>query len=94
MQKMQRRRTRSFTRPGQHGRPGIFRRKKICKFCAEHIEDIDYKNVERLEKFLTERGKILPSRISGMCARHQRRLAAAIKRARSIALLPYVAEYR
>lgn len=71
---------------------GAFFRKKVCKFCVEKQEDIDYKNVPRLQKFTTERGKIIPSRISGNCAKHQRRLARAIKKARSIALLPYVAE--
>ncbi|MDP3789371.1 MAG: 30S ribosomal protein S18 [Candidatus Omnitrophota bacterium] len=67
-------------------------RKKVCKFCVEKQEAVDYKNVPRLQKFLTERGKIIPSRISGNCAKHQRRLARAIKRARAISLLPYVAE--
>jgi ribosomal protein S18 len=67
---------------------------KKCKFCVEKIERIDYKDINRLEKFTTERGKILPSRISGNCARHQRMLAAAIKRARTIALMPYIANYR
>ncbi len=62
--------------------------------CVEKIERIDYKDINRLEKFTTERGKILPSRISGNCARHQRMLAAAIKRARTIALMPYIANYR
>lgn len=76
------------------GRGGFFGRKKRCKFCVEKIDDIDYKDVGRLERFTTERGKILPSRISGACARHQRRLAAAIKRARAIALMPYIANYR
>ena len=75
---------------GRKKRPFI--RKRKCKFCLEKRDDIDYKNVERLEKFTTERGKILPSRISGACAKHQRRLARAIKRARAIALLPYIAE--
>jgi len=96
MKKMQRKRPGTSTRPGQgpRGTKSFFRRKKQCKFCVDHIEDIDYKHIDRLEKFMTERGKILPSRISGMCARHQRFLARAIKRARSIALLPYVANYR
>ncbi|MBL7068889.1 MAG: 30S ribosomal protein S18 [Candidatus Omnitrophica bacterium] len=60
----------------------------------EKAEDIDYKDIVRLEKFTTERGKILPNRISGTCAKHQRYLARAIKRARTIALIPYIAEYR
>ncbi|MGI6607262.1 MAG: 30S ribosomal protein S18 [Peptococcia bacterium] len=67
-------------------------RKKVCVFCVDKVEDIDYKEVGRLRKFVTERGKILPRRISGNCAKHQRQLTEAIKRARSIALLPYTAE--
>ncbi len=67
-------------------------RKKVCKFCTEKINDINYKDTARLAKFITERGKIMPSRITGNCARHQRALARAIKRARQIALLPYSAE--
>ncbi len=71
-----------------------FRRKKVCKFCVEKTDTVDYKNIARLEKFITERGKILPSRISGTCAGHQRILARAIKKARTIALIPYIANYR
>lgn len=67
-------------------------RKKVCVFCVDKVEDIDYKEIGRLRKFVTERGKILPRRISGNCAKHQRQLTSAIKRARSIALLPYTAE--
>ena len=67
-------------------------RKKQCKFCLEHVTMIDYKDTTRLAKLLTERGKILPARISGTCAWHQRLLSRAIKRARFVALLPYVAE--
>lgn len=67
-------------------------RRKPCKFCADRVEGIDYKDVARLQKFTSERGKILPSRVSGNCAPHQRRLSQAIKRARHIALLPFVAE--
>ena len=69
-----------------------FRRRKVCKFCENKIDDIDYKDVRRLRNFMTERGKIIPRRISGNCAKHQRHLTVAIKRARSIALLPYVAD--
>jgi len=65
--------------------------KKPCRFCADRVEEIDYKELERLFRYVTERGKILPSRLSGTCAKHQRRLAVAIKRARYMALLPYVA---
>ena len=67
-------------------------RKKVCRFCSEKRSSMDYKDVPRLQKFLTEKGKIIPSRISGNCAKHQRQLARAIKRARAISLLPYVAE--
>jgi len=65
-------------------------RVKVCYFCKEKIEEIDYKDVETLKKFLTPRGKILPRRNTGVCAKHQRQLARAIKRAREMALLPYV----
>jgi len=71
-------------------RPRFFR-KKVCRFCAEKISAIDYKNSDALAKYVTERGKIVPRRISGACAKHQRMLSAAIKRARMIALLPFVA---
>lgn len=64
-------------------------RKRVCSFCADKIEHVDYKDVQRLKKFITERGKILPRRITGNCAGHQRQLTTAIKRARHIALLPY-----
>jgi len=65
-------------------------RRKVCAFCVDKVTDIDYKDVVRLKKFITERGKILPRRISGVCANHQRQLTTAIKRARCIALLPFV----
>ncbi|HOG01558.1 MAG TPA: 30S ribosomal protein S18 [Clostridia bacterium] len=67
-------------------------RRKVCQFCADKVEHIDYKDVARLRKFTTERGKIMPRRMSGVCAKHQRELAIAIKRARQIALLPYVSD--
>lgn len=66
------------------------RRKKVCTFCADNVEHIDYKDVNRLRKCTSERGKILPRRISGTCAKHQRQLTLAIKRARQVALLPYI----
>ena len=66
--------------------------KKVCLFCQEKIEVIDYKDTARLRKFITEGGKILPRRMSGTCAKHQRELASAIKRARVAALLPFKAE--
>ena len=67
-------------------------RRKVCAFCADKVEHIDYKDVNRLRKFTTERGKIMPRRMSGVCAKHQRELAVAIKRSRQVALMPYVAD--
>ena len=67
-------------------------KKKVCAFCADKIEEIDYKDVAKLRKFITEKGKIIPRRASGVCAEHQRQLAVAIKRARAIALLPFKGE--
>ena len=64
-------------------------RKRVCQFCVEKTQSVDYKDVIRLKKFMSERGKILPSRITGACARHQRMMRVSIKRARMIALLPY-----
>ena len=64
-------------------------RRKVCSFCVDKVEDIDYKDVAKLRRYVTERGKILPRRISGNCAKHQRALTVAIKRARHIALMPY-----
>jgi len=71
---------------------GGMRRKKVCQFCADKAEGIDYKDVEKLRKFVTERGKILPRRVTGTCAIHQRDVTTAVKRARQVALLPYVAD--
>ncbi|SHH79968.1 30S ribosomal protein S18 [Sporanaerobacter acetigenes] len=67
-------------------------RKRVCSFCADKAEDIDYKDINKLKKYITERGKILPRRITGNCAKHQRQLTRAIKRARQVALLPYSAD--
>ncbi len=67
-------------------------KRKVCGFCVDKVEEIDYKDVGRLRKYMSERGKILPRRISGNCARHQRQLTVAIKRARNIALLPFTME--
>jgi small subunit ribosomal protein S18 len=82
-------------RDGEGGRPGkggkVFFKKKVCRFCTQKLK-IDYKEPDSLRRFITERGKILPRRITGTCAKHQRALAAAIKRARILALLPFVAE--
>ncbi len=66
-----------------------FRRRKICRFCAEGVNEIDYKDLRTLESNITDQGKIVPSRITGTCSRHQRMLAKAIKRARATALLPF-----
>ena len=68
------------------------KRKKVCVFCADKIDYIDYKETGKLRKFISERGKILPRRVSGTCAKHQRELNTAIKRARQAALLPYVTD--
>jgi len=73
----------------ERGRKG---RRKICNFCVDKAEHIDYKVTGKLSRYVTERGKILPRRISGNCAKHQRLLTVAIKRARNIALLPYTSE--
>jgi small subunit ribosomal protein S18 len=79
-------------RPGGGGREGgrkYFRRKKVCKFCVEKIEAINYKDVRLLAQFVAESGKIVPRRLTGVCTPHQRRLSSAIKQARNIALLPF-----
>lgn len=76
---------------GGRGRGKQFFRKKVCRFCANKVK-IDYKDPDALRRFTTERGKILPRRITGTCAKHQRRLALEIKRARAICLLPFVAD--
>lgn len=67
-------------------------RKRVCAFCVDKIPEVDYKDVSRLRKYITERGKILPRRITGNCAHHQRQLTVAIKRARHVALLPFTSE--
>jgi small subunit ribosomal protein S18 len=73
------------------GKGKVFFKKKVCKFCTQKLK-IDYKDADTLRRFITDRGKILPRRITGTCAKHQRALALAIKQARSIALLPFVAD--
>ncbi len=65
-------------------------KRKVCRMCAEKMKSVDYKDISLLEQFITDRGKIVPRRISGACAKHQRQIALAIKRARNIALLPYM----
>jgi small subunit ribosomal protein S18 len=78
---------------GQQGKKKFFyRRKRVCKFCVEKLEYIDFKDVKMLQQFIPERGKILPRRISGTCALHQRKLQSAIKRARTVALLPFATD--
>jgi small subunit ribosomal protein S18 len=82
---------------GQQGKEGgqrrpMFRRRKVCKFCADKIDDINYKDTKLLMPFVPERAKILPRRISGTCALHQRKLRTAIMRARQLALIPYTSE--
>ena len=67
-------------------------RKKVCAFCVEKVDEIDYKDVTRLKRFVSERSKILPRRVTGTCAKHQRELTTAIKRARHLALLPYTSD--
>ena len=73
------------------GKKRSFHRRKVCRFCVDHIDEIDYKDVKILRNFVTERGKIVPRRISGTCAKHQRLLTQTIMRARVMALLPYTA---
>ena len=73
-------------------RPNIRRRKKVCIFCGEKAQAISYKDVATLKKFVSERGKILPRRITGTCAKHQRAITTAVKRARHIALMPYTVD--
>src|SRR6204780_2289363 len=76
----------------RRGKRQYFRKKKVCRFCVEKVDFIDYKKVEMLQPFVQERGKILPRRMTGTCSRHQRWLGEAIKRARNIALLPFATE--
>ena len=73
-------------------RPNRKSRKKVCAFCVEKVEEIDYKDVQKLRKFTSDRAKILPRRVTGTCARHQRELTTAIKRARQVALMAYTAD--
>lgn len=77
-----------------NGKDKPFRRprKKVCAFCADKNLEIDYKDVEKLKRFVSDKGKILPRRVTGTCALHQRKVTEAIKRARTVALLPYTAE--
>ena len=79
-------------RPERSGRPQRRGRKKVCSFCVDRIDQIDYKDVAKLRKYISERAKIVPRRVTGTCAEHQRQLTVAIKRARHLALLPYVSD--
>ena len=79
----------AYDKRRQGGRRG---RRKVCAFCVDKVEEIDYKDTARLRKFTSDRGKILPRRVTGTCARHQRELTTAIKRARHVALLPYTTD--
>ena len=76
----------------RRGKRQYFRKKKVCRFCVERVDFIDYKKVEMLQPFIQDRGKILPRRMTGTCSRHQRWLGEAIKRARNIALLPFATQ--
>ena len=76
-------------RPMNRGRKA---RKKVCGFCVDKVENIDYKDIARLRRYMSERGKILPRRVTGTCAKHQRELTTAIKRARHLALMPYISD--
>ena len=76
----------------RRGKRQYFRKKKVCRFCVEKVDFIDYKKVEMLQPFVQERGKILPRRMTGTCSKHQRWLGVAVKRARNIALLPFAAD--
>lgn len=84
--------TRTFKKRDRRDSKSLFFRKKSCRFCYDKTETIDYKDAVKLRRFITEKSKILPNRMTGNCAKHQRAIATAIKRARYIALLPYVSE--
>lgn len=77
---------------GRSGRPVRRGHKKVCSFCLDRIDRVDYKDIPRLRKYVSERGKIIPRRVTGTCAFHQRELTVAIKRARYVALMPYVTD--
>ena len=82
----------SKSESGGSRRPGGFRRRRVCRFCVDKIDYIDYKDVRQLMMTIPERGKIQPRRLSGTCAKHQRKLTTAIKRARQLALIPYATD--
>ncbi len=82
----------AYDKSERSNRPSRKPRKKVCAFCVDKVEEIDYKDIAKLRKFTSDRAKILPRRVTGTCARHQRELTVAIKRARQVALLPYVSD--
>ncbi len=82
----------AMEREARPSRPGNRKRRKVCQFCVDKCQSIDYKDTTKLRRYLSERSKILPRRTTGVCAMHQRQLTEAIKRARQIALLPYVTD--
>ena len=77
------------SRKNKNDKPFRRPRKKVCNFCVDRIDEIDYKDVDKLRKYVSDKGKILPRRVTGTCAKHQRKVTEAIKRARTIALLPF-----
>lgn len=89
---MQDKKNRKNTKTSKNDKPFRRPRKKICNFCVDKVEEIDYKDVEKLKKYVSDKGKILPRRVTGTCAKHQRKLTEAIQRARQIALLPFSVE--
>ena len=82
----------AYDKNDRGGRPNRKGRKKVCAFCVDKVEAIDYKDIQKLRKFTSDRAKILPRRVTGTCACHQRELTTAIKRARIVALLPYTSD--
>ena len=82
----------AYDKSERPNRPSRKPRRKVCAFCVDKVEEIDYKDIAKLRKFTSDRAKILPRRVTGTCARHQRELTVAIKRARQVALLPYVSD--
>ena len=82
----------AYEKNDRGARPNRKSRKKVCAFCVDKVEEIDYKDIAKLRKFTSDRAKILPRRVTGTCARHQRELTTAIKRARQVALLPYTSD--
>ncbi len=82
----------AYEKNDRSARPNRKSRKKVCAFCVDKVEEIDYKDIAKLRKFTSDRAKILPRRVTGTCARHQREHTTAIKRARQVALLPYTSD--